>query len=83
MKKTILFSLLMSISYNLKAEELKAKITYLIKENKILSIVVNSEDRSKRQKCEELITSEEAKALFKKKYEHSSEKYAVFYFICD
>ncbi|MAK29174.1 hypothetical protein [Acinetobacter sp.] len=83
MKKTILFSLLIAISYNLQAEEVKAKITYTIKDNRILSIIVNSKDEIKRQKCEDLVMSKEARELFKKKYEHSNEKYAVFYFICE
>lgn len=83
MKKIILGGLLVSASTLLNAtKEIKSKIIYDSEKNKLVSVIVNSQNQEEKRKCEEYIRSEDGLKILQIQSKNSRGK-VLLGFICN
>ena len=83
MKKIILGGLLVSASTLLNAtKEIKSKIIYDSEKNKLVSVIVNSQNQEEKRKCEDYIRSEDGLKILKIQSKNSRGK-VLLGFICN
>jgi len=83
MKKIILGGLLVSASTLLNAtKEIKSKIIYDSEKNKLVSVIVNSQNQEEKRKCEDYIRSEDGLKILQIQSKNSRGK-VLLGFICN
>lgn len=81
MKKFVLIFFI-SISGNIYAEKIIAKIAFNIKEQQVLGISVNTDNKEKKEKCENQIRSQNGKYMMKMITRNKKEELIILTFMC-
>lgn len=83
MKRIIVWSLLILASNQICAEEIRARVIFNKKENITIAIITDTKNKSKQEKCEELIRSKEGQNILKKQSDKMNKKLVELIFICN
>jgi len=63
MNKSYIFSILILLCSSSYAEKIKVKILYDIPKREIIKIIVYTDDRNKKMRCEKIVISKESREL--------------------
>ncbi|MCU4386532.1 hypothetical protein KTH40_02825 [Acinetobacter haemolyticus] len=83
MKRIILWSLLTIASIQSHADEVTARVIFSKEYDRPISIITNTKEKTKHEKCIELIRSEEARKILKKQAEKEPQKLVKLKFTCN